>query len=51
MSRQGRRNKTRWVKLWKRRGYVYRGGRLWRKHVWNMRVLDFVFSRDTYEPY
>ncbi len=51
MTRLMRRNRTRQIKLWKRRGYVYRRGSFWRKHAWNMFVLDAVFSRDNYEPY
>lgn len=51
MTRLARRNRTRRIKLWKRRGFVYRSGRFWKKFTWNTLVVSSVFARDDYEPY
>ena len=34
----GRRNKTRWIKLMKRRGLTYRRGKLWYQWRWSLKL-------------
>ncbi len=38
MTREMRRNKTKWIKLWKKRGYRYFRGYLWRTFRWTMTI-------------
>ncbi len=44
MSRLGRRNKTRWIKLMKRRGYKWFGGKLWQQFKWTLQVPQWQES-------
>lgn len=39
MSRLGRRNKTRWIKLMKKRGFEYFKGKLYKLFGWSVEVI------------
>jgi hypothetical protein len=39
MTRLARRNKTRQIKLWKKRGFAYFRGAFWRRYGWKFHVV------------